>query len=280
MKETIEIIDLKKHQFKMLIYMSIFLFLAFAGFTIYWEISYHNTMSQYIKTTAEVIDHSEKSGEIRDVIRFTANRGTDKEATHERVLSYASNHEIGSEIIVYYEASNPAVGQLMTTDTISNHNTLKYLLPIMTIIFAGCEIGLLYLYYNINISKYSATQKVKNSSNEADIMNETEPKDDNVNISETSSKGEEVDKICQSCGMPIKSSSDLGTESNGDINPDYCKYCYKDGEFIDKVTMPEYIDMCAQYGAQAGMTNEEMRAHCEKLFPTLKRWKRNRKSRK
>ena len=260
MKETIEIIDLKKHQFKMLIYMSIFLFLAFAGFTIYWEISYHNTMSQYIKTTAEVIDHSEKSGEIRDVIRFTANRGTDKEATHERVLSYASNHEIGSEIIVYYEASNPAVGQLMTTDTISNYNTLKYLLPIMTIIFAGCEIGLLYLYYNINISKYSATQKVKNSSNEADIMDEIASKDNGENMSsEMLSTGEKMDIICQSCGMPIKSSSALGTESNGEISPDYCKYCYKDGEFIDKVTMDEYIEKCSQYGFQAGMTNDEMK---------------------
>ena len=37
--------------------------------------------------------------------------------------------------------------------------------------------------------------------------------------------------------------------------------------------MEEYIEMCSQFGAQAGMTNEEMKAYCEKLFPTLKRWK-------
>lgn len=36
----------------------------------------------------------------------------------------------------------------------------------------------------------------------------------------------------------------------------------------------QYIHMCSQYGAQAGMTNEEMRAYCEKLFPTLKRWRK------
>ena len=59
------------------------------------------------------------------------------------------------------------------------------------------------------------------------------------------------------------------------FNHDYCKYCYKDGEFIDKVSMEEYIDMCSKYGAQAGMTNEEMKAYCEKLFPTLKRWSNN-----
>lgn len=80
-------------------------------------------------------------------------------------------------------------------------------------------------------------------------------------------------KICQSCGMPIIIDKQLGTNKDGSRNNDYCIYCYKDGEFIDKVSMEEYIEMCSQYGAQAGMTNEEMKKHCEKLFPTLKRWK-------
>ena len=80
-------------------------------------------------------------------------------------------------------------------------------------------------------------------------------------------------RICQSCGMPIESDDMLGTNADGSINPDYCKYCYTDGAFIDKVTMTEYIEMCSQYGAQAGMSNAEMKAYCEKLFPTLKRWK-------
>ena len=34
---------------------------------------------------------------------------------------------------------------------------------------------------------------------------------------------------------------------DGNINDDYCKYCFNDGEFIDDVTMEEYIDMCSQY---------------------------------
>ncbi len=50
-----------------------------------------------------------------------------------------------------------------------------------------------------------------------------------------------MDKICQSCGMPIPSNEQLGTEKDGKINNDYCKYCYEKGEFIDKVTMEEYI---------------------------------------
>lgn len=65
----------------------------------------------------------------------------------------------------------------------------------------------------------------------------------------------------------------LGTNADGSANPDYCKYCYKDGDFIDKVSMEEYIEMCSQFGAQAGMTNEQMKEHCQKVFPLLKRWK-------
>jgi len=81
-------------------------------------------------------------------------------------------------------------------------------------------------------------------------------------------------RICQSCGMPIKSNDDLGNNKDGHLNSDYCKYCYKDGEFIDQVSMEEYIEMCSQYGEQAGMTNEEMRDYCAKLFPKLKRWQK------
>lgn len=80
-------------------------------------------------------------------------------------------------------------------------------------------------------------------------------------------------KICQSCGMPIIDESQYGTNNDGSMNKDFCKYCYDDGEFIDKVGMEEYIDMCSQFGAQAGMSNEEMKKYCQKLFPTLKRWK-------
>lgn len=79
--------------------------------------------------------------------------------------------------------------------------------------------------------------------------------------------------ICQSCGMPMEDSSVLGSNADGSNNMDYCKYCYEKGQFIDKVDMNTYIDMCSQFGAQAGMTNEQMKEYCEKLFPTLKRWK-------
>ena len=81
-------------------------------------------------------------------------------------------------------------------------------------------------------------------------------------------------KICQSCGMPISGEKQLGTNKNGSLNKDYCKYCFENGEFIDKVSMEEYIEMCSKFGAQANMTNEEMKNFCSQLFPTLKRWEK------
>lgn len=79
--------------------------------------------------------------------------------------------------------------------------------------------------------------------------------------------------MCQSCSMPIMKEEQLGTNKDGSVNKDYCIYCYKDGDFIDKVSMEEYIEMNVQYASLAGLTEEQMREHCKKVFPTLKRWK-------
>ena len=80
--------------------------------------------------------------------------------------------------------------------------------------------------------------------------------------------------ICQSCAMPMQDESLYGTNAEGSINSDYCKYCYKDGEFLQKVTMDEYIEMMVPFASQAGMTGDQMRQYCRSVYPTLKRWKR------
>ena len=83
-----------------------------------------------------------------------------------------------------------------------------------------------------------------------------------------------VREICQSCAMPLTSEDMYATEKDSSVNKDYCKWCYKDGEFVDKVSMEEYIEMCSKFSEQAGMTNEQMKEYCTKVFPTLKRWKK------
>ena len=84
-----------------------------------------------------------------------------------------------------------------------------------------------------------------------------------------------MDKICQSCAMPMATSDLYGTNADGSLNEDYCKYCYDKGEFLHKVSMEEFIDMCSEFGEQAGMTNDEMKKYCAAVFPGLKRWQNN-----
>lgn len=75
--------------------------------------------------------------------------------------------------------------------------------------------------------------------------------------------------------MPITDNSLFGTEKDGKINQDYCIYCYNNGEFVHKVSLEEYIEMNVPYFEQAGLpTKEAMREYCQKVFPTLLRWKK------
>lgn len=43
--------------------------------------------------------------------------------------------------------------------------------------------------------------------------------------------------------MPITSNEQLVINRDESVNSDYCKYCYENSEFIDKVTIEEYIEM-------------------------------------
>ena len=84
-----------------------------------------------------------------------------------------------------------------------------------------------------------------------------------------------MSRICQSCSMPMNDDSVFGTEKDETKNLDYCVYCYKNGKFIDDVSMEKYIEMNVPFYIQAGMKSpDDMRRHCEKIFPTLKRWKK------
>lgn len=74
--------------------------------------------------------------------------------------------------------------------------------------------------------------------------------------------------------MPIDDENLWGTNKDGSKNSDYCIYCYKDGEFLQKATLAEYIEMMVPFASQAGMTEAQMRQYCETVYPTLKRWKK------
>ncbi len=85
-------------------------------------------------------------------------------------------------------------------------------------------------------------------------------------------------KFCQSCGMPL-SNEVLGTNADGTPNEDYCIYCYKDGKFVQDLTMEQMIDHCAQFtdeinkNSGQNLTVEQMKEQMHQFFPHLKRWK-------
>lgn len=87
------------------------------------------------------------------------------------------------------------------------------------------------------------------------------------------------ERICQSCAMPIDSST-FGKEADGSLNEDYCHYCYANGQFTMDCTMDEmilhnveYLDVYNQ-DSEIKYTKEEAIATMKQFFPQLKRWKK------
>jgi predicted N-acetyltransferase YhbS len=90
----------------------------------------------------------------------------------------------------------------------------------------------------------------------------------------------QLPQFCQSCGMPLTRNEDCGTDADGSINFDYCKYCYNDGQFLQNCTMEEMIEHCAQFIDEVNknlpqpMTVEEYKQMMQGFFPMLKRWRK------
>jgi hypothetical protein len=81
--------------------------------------------------------------------------------------------------------------------------------------------------------------------------------------------------ICQSCGMPMEAAEDFGTDAGGGRNPEYCQYCWQDGEFTAKMDLAEFIEMQVKIATQnLGLPEDEAREVAETTLPELKRWQK------
>ena len=85
-------------------------------------------------------------------------------------------------------------------------------------------------------------------------------------------------KLCQSCGMPLVDGN-IGTNSDGSKNEDYCCHCYQNGVFLQDFNMNQMIEFCTQFTDQINketgwnLTPQQAKVQMQQLFPTLKRWK-------
>ncbi len=81
---------------------------------------------------------------------------------------------------------------------------------------------------------------------------------------------------CQSCGIPIKHSSEFGTTGTGVIDTKYCGYCLQNGKFTEPdITMEEMIEKVAKTLAEKQRIDvEKARATAGSMLPGLARWQK------
>lgn len=86
--------------------------------------------------------------------------------------------------------------------------------------------------------------------------------------------------FCQSCGMPLFSIENHGTNQDGSKVEDYCQYCFREGQFTSHCTMEEMIQLCSKYTREWNKYTDHAYSKKEAIkqmqiqFPLLKRWAR------
>jgi hypothetical protein len=83
--------------------------------------------------------------------------------------------------------------------------------------------------------------------------------------------------LCQSCGMPMKVSSDFGTKKDGTPSEKYCHYCYENGEWIQPdVTFDEFYAFSLKRFQESDMNRVEKfflnKMYTKKFLKKLERW--------
>ncbi|MCI6701406.1 MAG: helix-turn-helix domain-containing protein [Solobacterium sp.] len=76
--------------------------------------------------------------------------------------------------------------------------------------------------------------------------------------------------ICQCCGMPLEDDI-MSKEKDGSINEDYCKWCYKDGNFTYN-DMESLISFCENTMSNETFSKQQVRDYMSNLLPKLKHW--------
>ena len=90
------------------------------------------------------------------------------------------------------------------------------------------------------------------------------------NVSINTLLGSPSKLICQCCGMPLEDDI-MAKETDGNINEDYCKWCYKDGNFTYN-DMESLISFCENTMSNETFSKQQVRDYMNNLLPKLKHW--------
>lgn len=83
--------------------------------------------------------------------------------------------------------------------------------------------------------------------------------------------GEPVKLVCQCCGMELDENS-ISSEPEGGANPDYCKWCYTDGDFVYK-SLPELVEYLVTHMPLGDFTREQAEEFFTDRLKELRYWK-------
>ena len=82
-------------------------------------------------------------------------------------------------------------------------------------------------------------------------------------------------KMCQSCGMPMKKDPQGGgTNADGSKNLLYCSYCYQNGEFTFQGNVKEFQELCKDMMIKSGYSKFTAWLFTRGMS-RLDRWKNN-----
>ncbi len=83
--------------------------------------------------------------------------------------------------------------------------------------------------------------------------------------------GEPTRLVCQCCGMELDENS-ISSDPDGSANPDYCKWCYTEGEFVYK-SLPELIGYLVEHVPLGNLTHEQAEKYFTEQLKELDYWK-------
>lgn len=72
--------------------------------------------------------------------------------------------------------------------------------------------------------------------------------------------------------MPIENVNDRGTEKDGSISNDYCKFCYQNGLFTEPEMTLEQMKTEVEYQMKKRDMPDTLLQKALTLLPLLKRW--------
>jgi hypothetical protein len=80
--------------------------------------------------------------------------------------------------------------------------------------------------------------------------------------------------ICQSCGMPVLSAAEWGTEADDTPSKDYCWHCYQKGAFTNPfATLHDMQNHILRIMERQHVDSREI-YQAVNILPELKRWEK------